>query len=72
MEVSPGKTMEGKKRETKVPWYSRAGSCVGILVEEGRVEKKPLEGFAEGKNLSLLEARDLDTCTLSVKSYTVS
>lgn len=39
MEVSPGKTMEGKKRETKVPWYSRAGSCVGILVEEGRVKK---------------------------------
>lgn len=64
MDVSPGKTMEGEKREAKVPWSSRSGCGIGILVE-----KKMLEGFAEGKNLSLLEARDLDTCTLSVKSY---
>lgn len=42
-------------------WYSSGGGA--------RVEEKTLEGFAEGKNLSLLEARDLDTCTLSVKSY---
>ena len=72
MEVSPGKTMEGKKKGNKSPlvlvgwqlcWFSCGGGAGG---------KKPLEGFAEGKNLSLLEARDLDTCTLSVKSYTVS
>lgn len=31
-------------------------------------KKKTLEGFAEGKNVSLLEARDLDTCTLSVRA----
>lgn len=45
-------------------WYSSGGGAAG--------GKKPLEGFAEGKNLSLLEAQDLDTCTLSVKSYTVN
>lgn len=69
MEVSPGKTMEGKGKQKSHGTYWRSSCCAGSLVEEGRVEKNHWRSLLEGKNLSLLEAQDLATCSLSVKSY---